>query len=187
MFPGAPSLADLWQPAARHHGALKGFVLARAALWSDPAIRRTARQGLAVLAAMLRRLLHLLAREVVLPPLRVRTAPEPLDSPVYASKPSLGFRLTETVRERTPREPNPAPTPDTPALSHALFLDRLVVLANAYRARHRIARRLARRAQSRRAPLATAPLRAPQLHRLPEGFRAMLDFLDLWLAAPDTS
>ena len=152
MLPGAPSLADLWHLAARHHGALKGFVLARAALWSDPTIRRTARQGLAVLAAMLRRLLHLLAREIVLPPLRVRTALEPLDCPARSRKPSLGFRLTEAKRERFPRTSNPSPTPDTPELSHALFLERLAVLANVYRARHRIAR------------------------RLPEGFRAMLDF-----------
>jgi len=187
MFPGAPSLADLWHLAARHHGALKGFVLARAALWSDPDIRRTARQGLAVLAAMLRRLLHLLAREVVLPPLRIRTAPEPLACRARFRKPSLGFRLTETVRERTSRAPNPAPTPDTPELSHALFLERLAVLANVYRARHRIARRLARRVQSRRAPLAATPLPSPQMQRLPEGFRAMLAFLDVWLNSPDTS
>jgi len=187
MFPGAPSLADLCHLAARHHGALKGFVLARAALWSDPDIRRTARQGLAVLAAMLRRLLHLLAREVVLPPLRIRTAPEPLACRARFRKPSLGFRLTETVRERTSRAPNPAPTPDTPELSHALFLERLAVLANVYRARHRIARRLARRVQSRRAPLAATPLPSPQMQHLPEGFRAMLAFLDVWLNSPDTS
>ena len=187
MFPGAPSLADLWHLAARHYGALKGFVLANFALWSDPAIRRTARQGIAVLAAMLRRLLHLLAREIVLPPLRVRTAPEPLASHGCARKPSLGFRLTETPRERTPRAPNPAPTSDTPELSHALFLERLAVLASVYRARHRIARRLARRVQSNRAPLAATPLPAPQMQRLPEGFRAMLEFLDVWVAAPDTS
>jgi hypothetical protein len=187
MFPGAPSLADLWHLAARHHGALKGFVLARAALWSDPAIRRTARQGLAVLAAMLRRLLHLLAREIVLPPLRVRTAPEPLACPARSRKPSLGFRLTEAKRERFRRTSNPSPTPDTPELSHALFLERLGVLANVYRARHRIARRLARRVQLGRAPLAATPLPAPQLHRLPEGFRAMLEFLDIWLSTPDTS
>ena len=187
MFPGAPSLADLWHLAARHHCALKRFVLANLAVWSDPAIRRTARQGLAVLAAMLRRLLHLLAREVVLPPLRIRTAPEPLVYPARSRKPSLGFRLTETVRERTPRAPNPAPTPETPELSHALFLERLAVLANVYRARHRIARRLARRVQSRRAPLAATPLPSPQMQRLPEGFRAMLAFLDVWLNSPDTS
>jgi hypothetical protein len=187
VFPGAPSLADLWHLAARHHGALKGFVLARAALWSDPAIRRTARQGLAVLAAMVRRLLHLLAREVVLPPLRVRTAPEPLARTIRCRTPRLGFRLTEAKRERFPRTPNPSPTPDTPELSHALFLERLAVLANVYRARHRIARRLARRVQLGRAPLAATPLPAPQLHRLPEGFRGMLEFLDIWLSTPDTS
>ena len=187
MFPGAPSPADLWHLAARHHGALKGFVLANFALWSDPAIRRTARQGIAVLAAMLRRLLHLVAREVILPPLRVRTAPEPFASPARSRKPALGFRLTEVPRERTPRMPNPSPTPDTPELSYALFLERLAVLANVYRARHRIARRLARRVQSGRAPLAATPLPAPQMRRLPEGFRAMLEFLDVWLVTPDTS
>ena len=187
MFPGAPSLADLWHLAARHHGALKRFVLANFALWSDPAIRRTARQGIAVLAAMLRRLLHLLAREIVLPPLRIRTAPEPFACPARSRKPSLGFRLTEAKRERFPRTSNPSPTPDTPELSHALFLERLAVLANVYRARHRIARRLARRVQSRRTTLVATPLPAPQMQRLPEGFRAMLAFLDLWLAAPDTS
>lgn len=187
MFPGAPSLADLWHLAARHHGALKGFVLANLALWSDAAIRRTARQGLAVLTSMLRRLLHLLAREVILPPFRARTAPEPFASPLHSRKPALGFRLTEAPRERAPRTPNPSPTPDTPELSHALFLERLAVLASVYRARHHIARRLARRVQSRRAPIAATPLPAPQMQRLPEGFRAMLEFLDDWLAAPDTS
>mgnify|MGYP006188784805 CR=1 FL=1 len=64
--------------------------------------RRTALQGIAVLTAMIRRLLHLLALSVPLAPLRPRMA-----LPALPRAPSprrlYRFRLTEAKRERPRR------------------------------------------------------------------------------------
>jgi hypothetical protein len=95
------------------------------------------------------------------------------------------FRLHEAPPERWRGPPNPDPVPEPPELSRALFLARLDNLAAVYRARRRIARRLARYME-RRIVAASPHLRRPALPpdrfaRLAPGFRAMLDFLDLWL------
>jgi hypothetical protein len=184
MFPGAPTLPELLRLHAQHHNTLKAFVLAKAMLWHDAAIRRTARQGLAVLAAMLRRLLHLMAREVALPPLRPQCelAPMPRLTPPRARPPR--FRLIEGPRERPPRARNPAPMPDTPQLAHAIVLERLAVLASVWRRRHRIARRLARRVRGGLATLYTPALPVRDHARLPRGFADLLDFLDVWIEHP---
>lgn len=164
MIRSGPTLPELWRMAAQHHGALRRFALREAARWADPAIRRTARHGLALLTGMIRRLLLLLAFDVLLPPLRPRAglAAIPRLTPPLARRHRL--RLTETPRERWPAGANPCPSPDTPDLSHALFLERLAVLADAWRARHRIARRLARRVQSASGK--------PRLRALPPALRA---------------
>jgi hypothetical protein len=119
----AATLPELWRLAAQHHDALKGFVIARARDWHDRAIRRTALQGIAVLTAMIRRLLHLLALGVPLAPLRPRMA-----LPVLPRAPSprrlYRFRLTETKRERprrvqsarAPLKAPPVPAPLWPRL-----------------------------------------------------------------------
>jgi hypothetical protein len=181
-----PTLPELWRLAAQHHDALKGFVIARARDWHDAAIRRTALQGIAVLAAMVRRLLHLLALGVPLAPLRPRMA-----LPALPRAPSprrlYRFRLTERVRERPRRAPNPQAVPDPPELSRALLLERLAAIADAYRRRGAIARRLARRVRGRRAPLKAPPVAAPLWPRLPAGFRNMLEHLGQRLAGADTS
>jgi hypothetical protein len=188
MTPAAPSLPDLFRLCAQHHGALTGFVRRRRADWADIRVRRTAREGLAVLAAMLRRLIWWLAREQILPPLRPReAAPPPVSGSRARHMPA--FRLCEAPRERRAHAPNPCPTPDTDELSHALVLQRLETLAAAWRARHRLARLLARRLTRSDSKPA---LRRPALHhsahaRLPDGFRDMLDYLDEALTSPDTS
>ena len=181
MFTRTPTLAELWHLHAQHHTALKAFVLAKAAFWHEAGVRRTARHGLAVLASMLRRLLHLLALEVALPPLSPRTKLEPIPPLTRSRARRLRFRLTETTRERPRRTKNPHPAPDTAELAHALVLGRLALLAHVYRARHRIARRLARRVQSGRAPLAALPLPPVLYARVLAGFRIWLDYLDVRL------
>lgn len=178
MILPAPLLAQLTRLAAQKHDGLKGFVLANAALWQAAAVRRTAREGLAVLAAMLRRLLHLLAWEVVLAPLRERTAPLPLTPLALSRARRLRFRLIEPPRPRPRRTANPHAVPDTPQLAHALVLERLARLAAVYRARHQIARRLARRVQVGRAPLAPAPLPLALAARLHPGFLEVLDLFE---------
>jgi hypothetical protein len=97
------------------------------------------------------------------------------------------FHLTEAKRERPRRAPNPEAQPDPPELSRALFLERLAAIADAYRRRGAIARRLARPVQSARAPLRTPPVPAALWPRLPGGFRNMLDHLGQRLAGADTS
>ena len=181
-----PTLPELWRLAAQHHDALKGFVIARARDWHDPAIRRTALQGIAVLTAMIRRLLHLLALSVPLAPLRPRMALPALTS-ARTPRRLYRFRLIETKRERPRRAPNPDARPEPPELSRALFLERLAAIADAYRRRGAIARRLARRVQAARAPLKAPPVPAPLWPRLPAGFRNMLEHLGHRLAAADTS
>lgn len=181
-----PTLPELWRLAAQHHDALKGFVIARARDWHEAGVRRTARQGLAVLAAMIRRLLHLLALTVPLAPLRPRTA-LPVLPRARGPRHLYRFRLIETKRERPRRAPNPDAQPDPQELSRALMLERLAAMAEAYRRRGAIARRLARRVKGARAPMRAPPVSAPLWPRLPAGFRNMLDHLDQRLAAADTS
>jgi hypothetical protein len=81
-----------------------------------------------------------------------------------ASARAYRFRLREQPPERFPRARGPDSIPDTDGFTAALFLSRLDNLAAVWRARHRVARRFARR-----------------------GFAAMLDFLDGALARADTS
>jgi len=61
------SRPDLWRHAAFHCGVLKHSALLHAA-GGTLGIRRTASQGLAVLTAMIRRLIHLMAKEIPLAP-----------------------------------------------------------------------------------------------------------------------
>lgn len=182
-----PSLPEFWSYVVLHHRALKGFALQHAAGWTKD-VRRTAWTGLAVLASMLRRLIQLMARDLPLAPLAPNepgALRPPLPSP---RRPRLRFRLTEVTRSRNPRVPNPHRIPDTPEFDHARFLERLSVIAAAYRARTRLARRLARRVQTGRAALRALPLPAPLYERAPRGFTRALDQLDHRLAsAPDTS
>lgn len=178
MFPGAPTLDEFWRMHAQHHMTLKRFVVAHMLRWHDAAIRRTARQGLAVLTAMLRRLLHLMAREEVLAPLSVRSDLPPLERLAPPGQRHPRFRLIEGPRERPRRGAGPGAVPDTPELAHALVLERLFVLAAVYRRRRAIARRLARRVQAGRATLYTPALPLRDYPRLPEGFTRLLDYLD---------
>lgn len=182
---GAPTLTELWQMAAMHHRALRGFAAANAAHWAIAA-RRTAWQGLAVLAAMLRRLIHLMARDLPLPPPSVRHEDLPPLPALAPRRRALRFRLTESERTHPRRAPNPLRVPDTPAFDLARFLDRLAVLADVYRARARLARRLARRVQTGRAPLRTPPLPPRLRARVRPGLLEVLDHLSHRLDAPDT-
>jgi hypothetical protein len=186
MFPGAPSLRLLLDMHRQHHVRLARFVRGPAARWSEAAFRRTVRQGLAVLTAMLRRLLHLMAMALRLAPLRARPdLPPPL--PRVASARAYRFRLHEQPPERFRRARGPDSAPDTDGFTAALFLSRLDNLAAVWLARHRIARRLARRASGSAQRLSRPALKGPAHARLPRGFAAMLDFLDGALAGADTS
>jgi hypothetical protein len=186
MFPGAPSLQTLLDLHRQHHVRLARFVRGGAARWGEAAFRRTARRGLAVLTAMLRRLLHLMAMALPLAPLRPRPAPPP-PLPRVARARAYRFRLHEQPPERFPRARGPDSVPDTDGFTAALFLSRLDNLAAVWRARHRIARRLARRVRASAQRLSRPALKGPAHARLPRGFAAMLDFLDGALARADTS
>jgi hypothetical protein len=170
----------------QHHVRLARFVRGGAARWGEAGFRRTARQGLAVLTAMLRRLLHLMAMALPVAPLRPRADPPP-PLPRVASARAYRFRLHEQPPERFPRARGPDSAPDTDGFTAALFLSRLDNLAAVWRARHRIARRLARRARASALRLSRPALKGPAHARLPRGFAAMLAFLDGALARADTS
>ncbi|MEQ9504901.1 MAG: hypothetical protein RLO80_01430 [Hyphomonas sp.] len=181
------SLRELWSFVVMHHGALKGFARRNSGGWTKD-VRRTAWTGLAVLASMIRRLIHLMAKDIVLAPVYPAEDGTPLPPLPGQSRPRLSFRLTESPREHYRRHQNPDYVPDTPEFDHARFLERLFICAAAYRARERLARRLARRVQTGRAPLRALPLPARLYRRTAAGFTNMLDHLDARLAAPpDTS
>jgi len=186
MFPGAPSLQLLLDLHRQHHVRLARFVRQPAARWGEAGFQRTARQGLTVLTAMLRRLLHLMAMALLLAPLRPRADPPP-PLPRVASVRAYRFRLHEQPPKRFPRARGPDADPDKNGFTAALFLSRLDTLAAVWRARHRIARRLARRARTSAERLSRPALKGPAHARLPRGFAAMLDFLDRCLFEPDTS
>ena len=186
MFPGAPYLQMLLDLHRQHHVRLARFVHGGAARWGEAGFRRTARQGIAVLNAMLRRLLHLMAMALPLAPLRPPADPPP-PLPRVASVRAYRFRLHEQPPERFPRARGPDSVPDTDGFTAALFLSRLDNLAAVWRARHRIARRLARRVRASAQRLSRPALKGPAHARLPRGFAAMLDFLDGTLARADTS
>ncbi len=140
----APSLPVLCEAAAQLFMAVKGYALREAARWHEAAVRRLALGGLAAFAASLRRLIHLLAREEVLAPLRERTDLPRAETGPPASR-RYRFRLHEEPPPRPKREASPLARPDPADFAHALFLSRLSNLSAAWRARRRIARRLARR------------------------------------------
>jgi len=137
---------------------------------------------------MIRRLIRLMAMEIVLAPLFPRDMSDPL-RPLAPGpgRPSLSFSLTETVREPCRRHPNPDRVPDTPQFNRAFFLDRLAVLADVYRARARLARRLARRVQTGRARLNALPLPKRLYDRTLPAFKKLLDFLGELLSTVDSS
>ena len=182
----APTLPVLCEAAAWLFTAVKGYALREAARWHEAAVRRLALGGLAAFAASLRRLIHLLAREEVLAPLRPRTdLPRAEGGPPAARH--YRFRLHEQPPPRPRRGANPHAVPDPPDFAHALFLSRLSNLSAAWRARRRIARRLARRWAASAARL-KRPAFAPQFAaRLPPPVLAYITHLDARLTAPDTS
>lgn len=184
------SLRELWSYVVMHHGALKGFARRKANGWTKD-VRRTAWTGLAVLASMIRRLIHLMAKDIPLAPIFPQEAPSPLPPmPPLApqGRPRIPFRLSETARDPYRRGQNPNHVPETPDFNLERFLDRLSACAAAYRARERLARRIARRVQTGRAALRALPL-PPRLYiRTAAGFTNILDHIDARLAAPpDTS
>lgn len=185
MFAGMP-LHDIWRHVSVHHTILKAFALEHAGGWTLR-IRRTAWVGLAVLASMIRRLIHLMALEIRLAPLGVRGERDPFPPSAGAPRRRLGFCLTEAPPQARGRVPGGTLVPDPPELNHAIFLERLAVLVDVYRARLRLARRLARRVQARRAPLRTLPLPARAWAQALPGFRVMLRSLDARFPAPDSS
>lgn len=181
-------LPELWHLFARRHGLLKGFAGENQAAWT-PDVRRIAGQVLACLAAMLRRLIHLEAQAIVLAPLAPRDpeAALPPLRPPPRRRPRLRFCLIESSKGPRHRGVRPIAGNDPPELTHAIFMDRLEILAEAYRARHRLARRLARRVQAGRAPLRTPPL-APRLRpRVPDFLCDELDILHKYVATRDSS
>jgi hypothetical protein len=181
----APSLPALCEAAAFLFTAVKGYALREAARWNEAAVRRLALGGLAAFAASLRRLIHLLAREEVLAPLRLRTdLPRAKGGPPAARH--YRFRLHEEPPPRPKRRANPDRTEDTAGLSHAIFLSRMSNLAAAWRARRRIARRLARRWSASAARL-KRPAAGLYTARLPPPVRAYLAHLTARLTAPDSS
>jgi hypothetical protein len=128
-----PSLPALCEAAAFLFTAVKGYALREAARWHETAVRRLALGGLAAFAASLRRLIHLLAREEVLAPLRPRTD-LPRAAPGPRAPRRYRFRLHEEPPPRPRRRANPGRTEDTAELSHAIFLSRMSNLAAAWRA-----------------------------------------------------
>jgi hypothetical protein len=193
MWPGyplrlmsAPSLPVLCEAAAQLFMAVKGYALREAARWREAAVRRLALGGLAAFAASLRRLIHLLAREEVLAPLRVRTdLPRSETGPPAARR--YRFRLHEQPPPRPKRDANPHARPDPADFAHALFLSRLSNLAAAWRARRRIARRLARRWAASAARLKRPAFTPHVAARLPPPVLAYVTHLEARLTAPDTS
>ncbi len=184
------SLRELWSYVVMHHGALKGFARRKAGGWTKD-VRRTAWTGLAVLSSMIRRLIHLMAKDILLAPIFPPEAGAPLaPMPPLESRarPRIPFRLSETARDYYRRERNPDCEPETPDFNLERFLDRLSACAAAYRARERLARRIARRVQTGRTALRALPL-PPRLYmRTAAGFTNVLDYIDARLAAPpDTS
>lgn len=186
MFTGM-SLHDIWRHVTVHHTILKAFALEHSGGWTLR-IRRTAWVGLAVLASMIRRLIHLMALEIRLAPLGIRAERDPFPPSSFAPRRrGLSFRLTEAPPETCGRASGSALVPDPPELNHAIFLDRLSALVDVYRARFRLARRLARRVQARLAPLRALPLPARAWAQALPGFRTMLHSLDARFPAPDSS
>jgi hypothetical protein len=171
---------------------LKTYAKDEKKIWNR-ARRRHAWDGLAVFASLLRRLIHLMARAVPLAPIHPDTdgsAPRAPPGPGLRLRPRLAFRLIETAQVRRRQPQNPAHVPDTPAFDRARFLDRLSALARVYRERERLARRLARRVQSGRAPLRARPLPKQVYPRVHPAFSSLLDTLSAVLrgpAIPDSS
>lgn len=182
----APSLPVLCAAAAWLFTSVKGYALREAARWHEAAVRRLALGGLAAFAASLRRLIHLLAREEMLAPLRPHTDLPRTDPGPRAAR-RYRFRLHEAPPPRPKRLPNPERTEDTPELSHAIFLSRLSNLAAAWRARRRIARRLARRWAASAARLRRPAFGPHAAVRLPPPVLAYVTHLAARLTAPDTS
>lgn len=187
-----PPLHELCRCAVVTHTVLKTYAKDETKIWNR-ARRRHAWDGLAVFASLLRRLIHLMARAVPLAPIHPDTdgsAPRTPPGPGLRRRPRLAFRLIETAQVRRRQPQNPAHVPDTPAFDRARFLDRLSALARVYRERERLARRLARRVQSGRAPLRARPLPKQVYPRVHPAFSSLLDTLSAVLrgpAIPDSS
>ena len=165
---------DLWYPIAALLSALRRLLRA-ADPYAFAAIAREARAQLAVVTALIRRYIHILAAELVLPPLRAPVAPA--DNPAAGVRRASGylFPLIETPSRASASSAGQ----DPPELQCALLMDaagRLVsVLANP--ARH--ARRLARRFGTLLAPgLRAMPVPWHITRRLPPGLDRLLMRLD---------
>lgn len=120
-----PSLPELWSFVVMHHGALKGFALRNAASWTKD-VRRTAWTGLAVLASMLRRLIHLMAKDLPLAPLYPAEPGTPLPPLPAARRPRPRPPRPPSGAPRADRRraPAPAPPPAAPLRQHPARLHR---------------------------------------------------------------
>jgi hypothetical protein len=134
---------DLWHPIAALLRALRTLLQA-AAPEAFAAIAGEARARLVVLTALVRRYIHILAAEIILPPSRSR-APLP-DNPAHApSARRAGGYLFPLIE--TPSRPGRGTGggEDPPALQWALLMEAAARLAEVLRDPAPHARRLARR------------------------------------------
>ncbi len=175
---------------AGYHSLVLRAARADGPRWGEARVRRIALNSLALLEAMLRRLIFLLAAMVRLGPLRPRHPPL-LPAPRRPrGLARYRFRLDEMPRERWASRRNPEGGADPPELMHALFMARLENLAAVYRARMKIARRAARRLAARhitgRPALRCPPVPQRLIDTLSPEVRALLLETDR-RTRPDTS
>lgn len=133
---------DLWYPLAQLLAALR-LLLRTAAPEGFAAIARDARAQLAALTALVRRYIHILAAEIILPPLRTEAPPTDKPArPVSSSRPRRAlFQLLEVPGARS----QPSAGEDPPALQWALLVEAAARLAAVLADPAPHARRLARR------------------------------------------
>ncbi|MFN3911503.1 hypothetical protein [Hyphomonas sp.] len=133
---------DLWYPLAQLLAALRTLLRA-AAPDAFAAIARDARAQLAVLTALVRRYIHILAAETPLPPLR--TAAPPTDRKTSAPAPRRDRRALFQLLELPAAPGRPGSGEDPPALQWALLIEAAARLAAVLADPAPHARRLARR------------------------------------------
>jgi hypothetical protein len=133
---------DLWYPLAQLLVALR-LLLRNAAPDGFAAIARDARAQLAALTALVRRYIHILAAEIILPPLRAETPPT--DKPVRDPRRKGPRRALFQLFELPAVSGRPAKGEDPPALQWALLVEAAARLAAVLADPAPHARRLARR------------------------------------------
>jgi hypothetical protein len=165
---------DLWYPIAALLSALRRLLRA-ADPYAFADIAGEARAQLAVLTALIRRYIHILAAELILPPPRA-TAPRP-DPPAAEARRAGGYLFP--LIEAPPRAGASSPGEDPPELQWALLMEsaRRLVSVLADPARH--ARRLARRFGTLLTPgLRDLPVPWHITRRIPPGLDMLLTRLD---------